>query len=149
MPDIMNDDDVPAFLKGGNEIDLNNLADAEDDDFPVLEEDDEPAEDEDSKADADYQAAKEGEADNPRGKPGSNSGVQAEQLRAFIERIERGEEEKKSIADDIKEIYAEAKGTGYSVKTIRAIIKLRKKDKVERDEEEQMLDLYLWALGMA
>jgi uncharacterized protein (UPF0335 family) len=144
MPDI-DENEIPAFLKGGNEIDLNNL-EAEEDDFPTLEEDDEPAVTEEDKADDAYQAAKE---DEKTPKLGSNSGVQADQLRAFIERIERLEEEKKAFADDIKEIFAEAKGTGYSVKTMRAILKLRKKDKAERDEEEQMLALYLWALGMA
>ncbi|MGD9914116.1 MAG: DUF2312 domain-containing protein [Rhizobiaceae bacterium] len=74
--------------------------------------------------------------------------VAAGQLRAFIERIERLEEEKKTIADDIKEVYAEAKGTGFDTKAIRAIIRLRKKDQAERQEEESILDLYKAALGM-
>jgi uncharacterized protein (UPF0335 family) len=74
--------------------------------------------------------------------------VAAGQLRAFIERIERLEEEKKTIADDIKEVYAEAKGTGFDVAAIRQLIRLRKKDQAERQEEEAILDLYKAALGM-
>jgi uncharacterized protein (UPF0335 family) len=75
--------------------------------------------------------------------------VAAGQLRAFIERIERLEEEKKTIADDIKEVYAEAKGTGFDTKAVRTIIRLRKKDQAERQEEEAIIDLYMAALGMA
>jgi uncharacterized protein (UPF0335 family) len=75
--------------------------------------------------------------------------VAAGQLRAFIERIERLEEEKKTIGDDIKEVYAEAKGTGFDTKAIRTLIRLRKKDQAEREEEESILDLYKAALGMA
>ena len=75
--------------------------------------------------------------------------VAAGQLRAFIERIERLEEEKQTIADDIKEVFAEAKGTGFDTKAMRTIIRLRKKDQAEREEEEAMLDLYMAALGMA
>ena len=74
--------------------------------------------------------------------------VAAGQLRAFIERIERLEEEKKTIADDIKEVYAEAKGTGFDTKAVRTIIRLRKKDQAERQEAEAILDLYKAALGM-
>jgi uncharacterized protein (UPF0335 family) len=74
--------------------------------------------------------------------------VAAGQLRAFIERIERLEEEKKTIADDIKEVFAEAKGTGFDTKAMRSIIRLRKKDQAERQEEETILDLYKAALGM-
>lgn len=74
--------------------------------------------------------------------------VAAGQLRAFIERIERLEEEKKTIADDIKEVFAEAKGTGFDTKAIRTIIRLRKKDQAERQEEDAILDLYMAALGM-
>ncbi|TWH28703.1 MULTISPECIES: DUF2312 domain-containing protein [unclassified Aminobacter] len=79
---------------------------------------------------------------------GSSQTVAAGQLRAFIERIERLEEEKKTISDDIKDVYAEAKGTGFDTKAMRTIIRLRKKDQAEREEEEAMLDLYLSALGM-
>jgi uncharacterized protein (UPF0335 family) len=74
--------------------------------------------------------------------------VAAGQLRAFIERIERLEEEKKTISDDIKDVYAEAKGTGFDTKALRVIIRLRKKDQAERQEEEAILDLYKAALGM-
>lgn len=74
--------------------------------------------------------------------------IAGDQLRAFIERIERLEEEKKTIADDIKEVFAEAKGTGFDTKVMRTIIRLRKKDRAEREEEESMLDLYMTALGM-
>ena len=75
--------------------------------------------------------------------------VAAGQLRALIERIERLEEEKATIADDIKDVYAEAKGTGFSVPTIRQLVKLRKMDQAERQEAEAILDLYKAALGMA
>ena len=75
--------------------------------------------------------------------------VARDQLRAFIERIERLECEKKTIADDIKEIYAEAKGTGFDTKAIRKIIAERKQDQAERQEFESILDLYRHAMGMA
>lgn len=75
--------------------------------------------------------------------------VAAGQLRSFIERIERLEEEKQTIADDIKEVFAEAKGTGFDTKAMRTILRLRKKDQAERQEEEAILDLYMAALGMA
>lgn len=71
------------------------------------------------------------------------------QLRAFIERIERLEEEKKTVGDDIKEIYAELKGSGFDSKIVRTIIRLRKKEDHERQEEEAMLQLYMDALGMS
>ena len=76
-------------------------------------------------------------------------GVAADQLRAFVERIERLEEEKKVISDDIKDVYAEAKGNGYDVKILRKVVSLRKKQPHEREEEEAVLDLYMHALGMA
>lgn len=76
-------------------------------------------------------------------------GVAADQLRAFVERIERLEEEKQAIADDIKDVYSEAKGTGFDVKVLRHIIRLRKQDAGERQEQEALLDLYMHALGMA
>ena len=75
--------------------------------------------------------------------------ISAEQLRLFIERVERLEEEKKGIADDIKDVYAEAKSTGFDVKTMRAIVKLRKMEKHHRDEAEALLDTYKAALGLA
>lgn len=78
----------------------------------------------------------------------SSQTVAAGQLRAFIERIERLEEEKKTISDDIKDVYAEAKGTGFDTKAIRTIIRERKKDQTERQEFETILDLYKAALGM-
>ena len=74
--------------------------------------------------------------------------VAADQLKSFIERIERLEEEKAGIAGDIKEIYAEAKGNGFDTKVIRKIISIRKKDYNERKEEEAILELYMQALGM-
>jgi uncharacterized protein (UPF0335 family) len=74
--------------------------------------------------------------------------VAAGQLRAFIERIERLEEEKKTIGDDIKEVYAEMKGNGFDTKAVRTIVRLRKKDQAERQEEEAIIDLYKAALGM-
>lgn len=70
------------------------------------------------------------------------------QLRSFIERIERLEEEKKTISDDIKEVYAELKGSGFDSKAVRTIIRLRKKEDFERQEEEAMVKLYKDALGM-
>ena len=73
--------------------------------------------------------------------------VQGDQLKSIVERIERLEEEKKTIADDIKEVYAEAKGNGYDVKVLRKVVALRKRDLEERKEEEAILDLYLQAVG--
>ncbi len=86
----------------------------------------------------------------PRNAPDDNGvhGVARDQLRAFIERIERLEEEKKTVADDIKDVYAEAKGTGFDTKIIKKVIALRKKDEQERLEEEAILDTYLSALNM-
>lgn len=75
--------------------------------------------------------------------------VAAGQLRAFIERVERLEREKKTIADDIKEVYAEMKGTGFDTTAVRELIKLRKQDQEKRQEKEAILDLYKSALGMA
>lgn len=74
--------------------------------------------------------------------------ISAEQLRLFIERIERLEEEKKGIADDIKDVYAEAKSTGFDVKTMRTIVRLRKMEKHHRDEAEMLLETYKQALGL-
>ena len=71
-----------------------------------------------------------------------------EQLRAIIERVERLEEEKKGIGDDIRDIYAEAKGNGYDVKALRTIVRMRKQDANERAEQETILETYLQALGM-
>ena len=71
-----------------------------------------------------------------------------DQLRAFIERVERLEEEKKALADDIRDVFAEAKGTGFDVKALRAVLKLRKQDVDERREHETIVETYLHALGM-
>lgn len=74
--------------------------------------------------------------------------ISAEQLRLLIERIERLEEEKKGISDDIKDVYAEAKSTGFDVKTMREVVKLRKMEKHHRDEAETLLEVYKQALGI-
>ncbi len=79
----------------------------------------------------------------------ANESVAQDQLRAFIERIERMEEEKQAIADDIKEIYAEAKGNGFDTKVLRQIVRIRKQDASERMEQEALLELYMAALGMS
>ena len=72
-----------------------------------------------------------------------------DQLKAIIERIERLEEEKKATSDDIRDVYAEAKGTGFDTKALRTIVRLRKLDTDERREQQEVLDTYLHALGMA
>lgn len=77
------------------------------------------------------------------------TGFAREQLRALVERIERLEEEKTALAGDIREVYAEAKSHGFDVKTLRQVVRLRKQDAAERQEREEMLSLYLNALGMA
>ncbi len=74
--------------------------------------------------------------------------IAAKRLRAFIERIERLEEEKAALAADIREVYAEAKGDGFDAKTMRQIVKLRKMDSAERQEQQTLLDLYKAALGL-
>ena len=71
-----------------------------------------------------------------------------DQLKAFVERVERLEEEKKAIADDIRDVYAEAKGTGYDIKVLRTIVRLRKQDTDKRREEQAVLETYMHALGM-
>lgn len=78
---------------------------------------------------------------------GHNS-IDSPQLRAFIERIERLEEEKRALAGDIKDVYAEAKEVGYDVKIMRKIVSLRRQDHDKRKEEEEILDVYMSALGM-
>lgn len=86
---------------------------------------------------------------NPEINGGDNAQtVAAGQLRAFIERIERLAEDKQAIADDIKDVYAEAKGTGFDVRAVRELVKLRKQDASERHEREAIVDLYKAALGM-
>ena len=78
----------------------------------------------------------------------SSQGVARDQLRTIVERIERLEEEKKAIADDIRDVYVEAKGNGFDVKALREIVRLRKIEPDKREEEEAMVDLYKTALGM-
>ena len=78
----------------------------------------------------------------------SETAIASDQLRLFIERIERLEEEKKGIADDIRDVYAEAKSTGYDAKTMRAIVRLRKMEKNDRLEAEALLETYKAALGL-
>ncbi|WP_428408840.1 DUF2312 domain-containing protein [Hyphococcus sp.] len=75
--------------------------------------------------------------------------IAADRLRSFIERVERLEEDKAAVANDIKEVYAEAKGEGYDVKTLRQVVKIRKMDRADRQEQEAMLELYLAAIGEA
>ena len=76
------------------------------------------------------------------------AGFAKDQLKSVVERIERLEEEKQALAEDIKEVYAEAKANGFDTKILRTVIRLRKQDKNERQEQEALLDLYLQALGM-
>ena len=78
----------------------------------------------------------------------ATSDSSAARLKSFIERIERLEEEKAAIAADIKDVYAEAKGTGFEVKVMRQIVRVRKMDQADRAEQEELLDLYMRALGM-
>ena len=78
----------------------------------------------------------------------TTNSIDSGHLKAFIERIERLEEEKRALAEDIKEVYSEAKGTGYDIKIMRKIISIRRQDHNKRREEEEILDLYLSALGM-
>ena len=91
--------------------------------------------------------------------PQSNTGIDSrkeqpatrfakDQLRSIIERIERLEEEKKTISDDVRDVYAEAKGNGFDVKALRTIVRLRKQDTDERKEQEAILETYMLALGM-
>lgn len=75
-------------------------------------------------------------------------GFAKEQLKTLIERIERLEEEKSALTADIREVYSEAKGQGFDIKTLRQVVRLRKLDRADRQEQEAILDLYLGALGM-
>lgn len=77
-----------------------------------------------------------------------HNGVDGNHLRAFIERIEKLEEEKRAIADDVKDVYAESKGVGFDPKMMKKIVAMRRQDKQKRQEEEEILELYLSALGM-
>jgi len=78
----------------------------------------------------------------------AKSGFAKEHLKSFIERIERLEEEKAALAADIREVYSEAKGTGFDTKIMRQVVRLRKLDTADRQEQDAILDLYLSALGM-
>lgn len=78
---------------------------------------------------------------------GHNS-IGADQLRAYVERIERLEAEKKTIAEDVKDVYAELKATGFDGRAVRTIVNLRKQDQAKRQEAEAILDIYKHALGM-
>jgi len=80
--------------------------------------------------------------------PTENSGISGQQLLAFLERIERLEAEKADLASDIKEVYAEAKGTGFDTGIIRKLVALRKKDSARRQEEQELLSLYMQAVGL-
>ena len=76
-------------------------------------------------------------------------GISADVLRLIVDRVESLEQEKKALSDDIKDVYAQAKSQGFDPKILRQIIRLRKLDRTEREEAEQLLDLYLTAIGMA
>ena len=78
----------------------------------------------------------------------AESGVAAEELKQFVERIERLEEEKAGIAGDIKDVFAELKGRGFDTKAVRQIVRIRKQDRSERQEQEAILELYMSALGI-
>jgi uncharacterized protein (UPF0335 family) len=86
---------------------------------------------------------------NSTGDVSSAEGVAADELKQFVERIERLEEEKSGIAEDIKNVFSELKGRGFDSKAVREIIKLRKQDHAERQEQEAILELYMQALGLA
>jgi len=87
-------------------------------------------------------------SDPDAGRGARAGGVHAAQLKSVVERIERLEEEKKTIADDIKEVYAEAKANGFDTKVLRTVIRMRKEDSHQREEREALLGVYLHALGM-
>jgi uncharacterized protein (UPF0335 family) len=78
----------------------------------------------------------------------SDENVSAQQLKLFIERIETLEEEKKGISDDIKDVYAEAKATGFDIKTVKTLVRLRKMETAARQEAEQLLETYRAAIGL-
>jgi len=82
------------------------------------------------------------------GKMPDVGGIAAEQLRSLVERIERLEDEKKALSDDIRDVYAQAKGGGFDLRVLRQIIRLRKLNSAERQEQETLLDVYKRALGM-
>jgi len=77
----------------------------------------------------------------------NSTGIHADQLKALIQRIEKLEDEKRTLGEDIKEVYAEAKGNGFDTKIIRKVVRIRKQDRAKRQEEEALVDLYLSAVG--
>ncbi|AHJ69360.1 DUF2312 domain-containing protein [Granulibacter bethesdensis] len=89
-----------------------------------------------------------GRRPSSKGKDADKGGIAAERLRSIVERIERLEEERKALSDDIKDIYHEAKGAGFDVKVLRQLIRLRKMEPAEVENMENLLDLYRRALGM-
>ncbi|MFC4165967.1 DUF2312 domain-containing protein [Teichococcus aestuarii] len=91
------------------------------------------------------QASRERQEADPEAEVG---GIAADRLRSIIERVERLEEERKALADDIKDIFAEAKSAGFEVKVIKQILRIRKQEPAEVEEQETLLDLYRRALGM-
>lgn len=82
-------------------------------------------------------------------KPSNQGGITGERLKSFIERVERLEEEKAALAADIKDVYSEAKSAGFDTKIIRQIVRIRKADPQDRKEQEELLELYMQAIGMA
>jgi uncharacterized protein (UPF0335 family) len=80
--------------------------------------------------------------------PDGSSGISAERLRSFIKRIEKLEEDKAAVSEDLREVYSEAKGTGFDVRIIRKIVSLRKMEVEKRREQEELLEIYKSALGM-
>ncbi len=80
--------------------------------------------------------------------PDASSGISSSRLKSFIERIEKLEEDKAAVSEDLKEVYAEAKGTGFEVKIIRQIVRLRKIEVEKRREQDELLELYMSAIGM-
>jgi uncharacterized protein (UPF0335 family) len=93
----------------------------------------------------DAKASRDRQAADPESEVG---GIAADRLRSIIERVERLEEERKALADDIKDIFAEAKSAGFEVKVVRQIIRIRKQEPADVEEQETLLDLYRRALGM-
>lgn len=96
---------------------------------------------------AEVRAGKPGVGHNSGARPGT-AGFAKGQLKAFVERVEKLEEEKKAIADDIRDVVKEAKANGFDTKALRSIVRLRKQDPTEREEQEAILDTYKHALGM-
>jgi uncharacterized protein (UPF0335 family) len=154
MPLIDDDDlEIPEFLRAKSPVDAV-VAKIEETEGDPLGLPDEEIEDEfypEGKPNTPIEKPKGKKAAEPKPEePKSNrpAGIARDQLRAIVERVEKLEEEKKAVADDIKEVYAEAKANGFDSKTIKKVIAIRKQDAAERQEQEALLDLYLFALGM-